>query len=281
MSEELRNFGFPALFNVVHAGKLEQMHPSEWDGDPRGIVWMWDAPYKGSTYVIGVDPTVGRTGWNRYSRVREDAKTDNGAIEVIKVGKEGRRDSQVAEYAAPVDAFDLAYVVNLLGRMYSGTDDDQCKVIIEVFPGPGSGTLQQCLELGYVNHFKWEYYGDTPAQPTRSLGWHASNKTNRDLWVKASRHLVLQRCIVKSPWLAEEYANCRMDMERNYAENPYGHDDRVRAFNLALWIANSWSMNIERTVEKVETHEPVDWQGSDMSLDEIHETWNEMFDRLS
>ena len=272
---------FPSVFTIGTAGHLDKVSPEEFDGDPRGLIWVWEPPIRSATYVLGCDPTVGRTGWNRFSRVKEDSKTDNGAIEIIKVGKDGNRDIQVAEYAAPVDAFDLAYTINLLGRLYAGADEDQCKVIIEVFPGPGAGTLQQCLELGYTNHFHWEYYGDTPATPTRSMGWHASPRTNRDLWVKASRHLVLQQCVIKSPWLAEEYADCRMNLEKDYAENPGGHDDRVRAFNLALWIANSWSMNIERTTEKIATTAPVDWQTSDMSIEDIHEGWNDMLDRLS
>jgi hypothetical protein len=271
---------FPQQYTIGRAGGLTKMDTAEFDNDPRGIVWIFEPPNRGATYVLGCDPTTGRTGWNRYSRVKEDFHTDNGAIEVIKVGKDGAKDVQVAEYAAPIDAFDIAYVINILGRMYAGTDDDQCKAIIEVFPGPGAGTLQQCLELGYTNHFKWEYYGDTPAQPTRAMGWHASNRTNRDLWVKASRHLVLQNCIIRSPWLTEEYADCRMSVDKDYGENPGGHDDRVRAFNLALWAANSWSMNIERTTEKVATSEAVDWQHSDMAIEEIYEGWNDMFDRI-
>ncbi len=198
---------------------------------------------------------------------------------MIRIGKDGAKDMQVAEFAAPVDAFDLAYVVNIMARLYAGEEDDSCKVIIEVFPGPGAGTLQTLMELGVTNLFHWEYYGDTPATPTRSLGWHASPRTNRDLWVKASRHMVLQQCIVRSPWLVEELADCRMNLERDYAENPGGHDDRVRAFNLALWIANSWSMNIERTTEKVSTVAQVDWQHSDMSLEEIQSSWGDVFDR--
>lgn len=272
---------FPEIYTVGSVGHLDKMHPAEYDGDPRGIIWIWEPANRGATYVMGCDPTVGRTGWNRYARVKEDSKTDNGAIEVIKVGKDGRKDVQVAEYAAPVDAFDLAYVVNLLGRMYAGTDDDQCKCIIEVFPGPGAGTLQQCLELGYTNHFHWEYYANTAATPTRAMGWHASPRTNRDLWVKASRHLVMDQVIVNSPWLAEEYADCRMNIEKDYGENPGGHDDRVRAFNLALWIANSWSMNIERTTEKVQLTAPVDAQCSDMLLSEIQDGWEAVFDRLN
>jgi len=271
---------FPEIYTVGRSNKLEKMEPSEYDGDPRGIVWMWEPPYKSAHYVLGCDPTVGRTGWTRYSRMKEDARIDNGAIEIIKVGKNGLKDIQVCEYAAPIDAFDLGSVLNVLGRLYAGMDEDQCKAIIEVFPGPGAGTLQTCLENGYTNMFRWEYYGDVPATPTKAMGWHASPRTNRDLWVKASRHLILQNCTVRSPWLAEEYADCRMNIEKEYAENPGGHDDRVRAFNLALWVANSWSVNIDRVTEKVSTTDVPDPQSSDLTLDEIHEGWHSVFDRL-
>jgi hypothetical protein len=272
---------FPEMFSVGRVGQLEKTDPREWDGDPRGLLWVWEPPIKSARYVLGADPTVGRTLWTRFSRVREDAKTDNAALEIIKVGKNGRPDMQVAEYAAPCDAFELGYVINILSRLYAGEDEEMgCKVIIEVFPGPGAGTLQTCLELGVTNLFRWEYYGDSVATPTKALGWHASPRTCRDLWVKASRHLVLQQCIVRSPWLAEEYADCRLSMDRDYAENPGGHDDRVRAFNLALWVANSWSVNIERTQEKVTTHDSVDYQLSDLSLEEIHSSWQDMFDRI-
>ena len=271
---------FPLLFTIGKAGRMQKMEPKEFDGDPRGVIWIWEPPIPSATYVLGCDPAVGRTGWNRYLRTREDAKTDNGAIEIVKVGKWGAKDIQVAEFAAPVDAFDLGYIVNLMGRLYAGADEDQCKCIIEVFPGPGAGTLQQCLELGYTNHFKWEYYGDTPATPTRAMGWHASPRTNRDLWAKASRHIHLDNVLIRSPWLVEEYADCRMNVLKEYAENPSGHDDRVRAMNLALWIANSWSMNVSRTEEKVATAEIVEWQSSDMSMDEIHASWDAVFDNI-
>lgn len=272
---------FPPTYAIGTSGQLVRIDPRlEYDGDPRGFAFMWEPPSRSNTYIMGIDPTVGRTGWNRYDRVREDAKTDNGVIEIVRCGRNDRPDVQVLEYAAPIDAFELGYVANLLGRLYAGTEDDQCKCIIEVYPGPGGMTLQQMLELGYTNHFKWEYYADSPATPTRSMGWHASSKTNRDLWVKASRHLNLKNAIIKSPFLVEEYADCRMNPDKQWAENPNGHDDRVRAFNLAIWCANGWSINIERTQEKVSSAPMTDWQRSDMTLDEIHDEWARAFDRM-
>lgn len=271
---------FPETYAIGATGKLLKMQPQEFDGDPRGILWLWEPPRKDCAYVMGIDVAVGRTGWNRYARVKEDQKTDNGAIEIVRVGKNGAPDTQVAEYTAPIDPFELGDIANIAGRLYAGTEEDQCKCIIEVHPGPGFGTLQRMLEAGYTNHFRWEYYADSPASPTRSIGWHASNRTNRDLWVKASRHLNLKNAIVKSPWLAEEFADCRMNLEKMWAENPGGHDDRVRAFNLAIWCANGWSMSIERTVEPVRQAIVTDYACSDMTMDEIHDAWASALDRM-
>lgn len=274
---------FPEIFSIGAAGRFEKMQVEEYDSDERGILWMWEPPSRGSAYCMGIDVAVGRTGWNRYNRVREDRKTDNGAIEVLKIGRNGADDRQVAEFAAPVDPFELGDIANLIGRMYAGIEDDQCKCIIEVHPGPGFGTLQRMLEAGYTNHFRWEYYADAPAAPTRSLafGWHASNRTNRDLWVKASRHINLKNVIIKSPWLAEEYADCRMDPNKGWADNPGGHDDRVRAMNLAIWQANGWSFNVERTRETVKQNAAqTDWQASDMSYDDIMDQWDKAMDRM-
>jgi hypothetical protein len=275
----------PELYTVGSAGKFVHAdYEREYDGDPRGFLCIWEPPSKSSLYSMGIDVSVGLSGWNRFSRVKQDRKTDNGAIEVIRCGINGKPDYQVAEYAGPVDPFELGDIANLMGRMYAGTEDDQCKCIIEVHPGPGFGTLQRMLEAGYTNHFRWEYYADSPASQTRTLafGWHASARTNRDLWVKASRHLNLRNVIIRSPWLTEEYADCRMDPAKGMAENPGGHDDRVRAMNLAIWQANGWSMNIERTQEVVQSGAPkVDWQCSDLTPDEIMAQWGMALDRMS
>ncbi len=271
---------FPEMFQIGTAGRIDKTDPREWDQDPRGILWLWEPPSKGARYVLGADPTVGRTSWTRYSRVKEDHATDNAALEIIKVGKDGAKDVQVAEYAAPVDAFEFGYIINMLARLYAGEEEESCKVIIEVFPGPGAGTLQTVLQCGLTNLFRWEYYGDSVATPTKALGWHANQRTNRDLWVKASRHMILQQVIVRSPWLVEEISDARLNVEKDYAENPGGHDDRMRAFCLALWVANSWSMSTERITQKVTTTEHVDWQASDMSLEDIQASWGDVFDRL-
>ena len=272
---------------------MNRMDPVlEFDGDPRGIAWLIEPPQKGSTYVMGCDSALGRTGWNRYNRVKEDARINLGAIEIVKLGreyydKEGYRqrtpDVQVCEFAAPIDPFELGYVANILGRMYAGVEEDQCEAILEVYPGPGGMTMRTMVECGYTNFWRWQYYAELNPGQSKSVGWTATQKSVRDLFVKASRHINLKNVRIVSPYLVEEYADARMNEAKGYAESPSnesGHGDRMRAFNLALWAANKWDLEIERTTEQVTTQNVVDYQASDMSWEEIQDHWGSALDRM-
>ena len=160
------------LYTIGNLGVLTTTS-APYDKDPRGMVLMFEPPSIKETYVLGCDPTVGRVGWNRILRTRDDLRTDNGAIEVIKVGRNGKPDIQVCEYAAPIDPEDLADVCNMLGRLYAGSDESgQCLCIIEVYPGPGLLTQRKMLNaLGYYNMFIWKYLDSMSVKLTTSLGW--------------------------------------------------------------------------------------------------------------
>lgn len=279
---------FPNQYVFID-GRLDKYDHSLYDGDPRGIFWMWEKPKPGHVYYMGIDPTVGRTGWVREARKESDLKTDNGAIIVVRKGKGGAPDVQVAEYAAPIDSFELGYVANLIGRVYGQPDeDDQCKCIIETYPGPGGGTMQTMLGLGYTNLWRWEYYADTPVSPTKAIGWQANPKNNRNLWVKGSRLLCLKNAVVKSPWLYSEY--CDLEIQEGSLLQPEmvwarassgSHDDRVRAHLLCLWACNGWSTDIETVAEKPRlTDEPKNWAASDMSWEQIQEEWEDLVERM-
>lgn len=294
---------FPEMFQIGAESHIVKCSPREiqdWDGDPRGILWMWEPPQNYYTYVQAIDPSVGITGWNRFGRVAADSHTNNSAIEVVRVGKGTVKDCgcshcrmsaetdptapmpdhQVAEWAGPVDAFECGEIANMIGRMYAGTEEDQCKTIGECYPGPGKMTLQRMMELGYTNHWRWERFADGPAEATHAFWWWASAANNRDLWFKASRYLCTRGLVVRSPWATDELANLRYNPEKQWAEDHNGADDRVRAICLALWAARGWSTNIERTSEPVRKNTAPDWAATDMTMDEIHDEWNRQVDAM-
>lgn len=250
--------------------------------DPRGIVHLWEEPIQQAKYIMGIDPSYGITGWSRSARTDADRRTDNGAIEIFRLDaiklplfdkgiplidpatKQQQfvfRDLQVAEYAAPIDAVELARVANVLGRMYAGDAQDQCECILESFPGPGPLTLQELLRLDYMNLWHWEYIADGTAAATRQIGWHASARSTQLLWTRSRRHLMQRRAKILSPALVEEYANAVVDMEKMSAKAAYGfHDDRLRAANLCYWAGHKWASDPERSFEPVTEKPMQEWQ---------------------
>jgi hypothetical protein len=252
------------------------------NGDPRGLLLVWEEPKHWAKYVMSADPTEGITNWSRGSRREDDYKTDNGVIEIFRPNaikmplfKNGKpvmdkatgtqqfvmRDLQVAEFAAPVDAVELSRVANVMGRMYAGEESDQCEFVYESYPGPGPLMTQELIRLGYGNLWQWQQFANTVAEDTNIIGWQATPRSTRILWTRARMHLMSRRAKLMSPWAVEEYANAVVDMQKMAAKASYGvHDDRLRACNLAFWVGHRWTDNPERTNEPVTERLDVDWQ---------------------
>src|SRR5262245_34744691 len=258
--------------------------------DPRGIIFLYEPPNPRYKYVIGVDATQGRTGWSRFSRTEDDSKIDNGAICVLRLGRgepgtpQFTSDAQVAEYAAPIDPYDLAKVVNFLGRLYSGRDEDgQCPCIIEVYPGPG-GPCQVTLKerYGYTNFYRWQYL-DTGQQTERrnDEGWYSNRQSVQHLWTRGLRYLQRRQVVLRSPYLVEELADCSMDLIKLRGQASTGHDDRVTALLLAIWYGHNWTFDVESDTTTRATAGPVvEWQATDISSDRMYESWDQRWEEL-
>jgi len=271
--------------------------------DPRGVLLMWEPPKKNAQYIMGLDPTVGRTGWTRGTRQDGDTKIDNAAIEIFEVEgsrealwtkdpdtgarvldidpvtKKQRylyRDVQVAEFAAPCDAVEIARIANVLGRIYSGREEDQCELIYESYPGPGMLTTQELIRLGYGNIWMWETFADGMSEPTRAMGWHSTPRSQQVLWYRARRHLLGRHAVLRSKFLLKEYAKAVVNLDKMRAQASYGsHDDRFQAANMCFWAGHRWSQDAERTDEQVSVSPPVlDFQRAAPTLDgEYHDSF--------
>ena len=273
------------MTDTLAIGKYgELIHTTVSDRDPRGIIWIYEAPDPRATYFMGIDASKGVTGWSRELRTRDDLRTDNGAIEIVRKGVGDKQDVQVCEYAAPIDPYDLSTYANALGRLYGGSNEDgQCLAIPEVWPGPGLPLLRELINrYGYTNIYVWRYVDSLRPKLTTQLGWTSNEKTTRDLWIRGTRHIVHDRIRIFSPHLIEEMTDCEEDPIKMMGKAIYGkHDDRVRAFLMAVWAAHDWSLEVE-TVSTFDTHpvSNVNWQASDISVEEMTEQWNEHFSEL-
>jgi hypothetical protein len=280
----------------VGGSNIEPYTAESWEEiehDPRGLLLMWEPPNKRTKYVMSVDSSEGITGWSRGSRTENDTKVDNGVVEIFipngaveklykiecgekvadidPVTKQHRtllKDVQVAEWAGPVDAVEIARIANVLGRIYAGDADDQCELIWESWPGCGMLTTQELLRLGYANLWHWEYI-DSVAEETNRLGWRSSFEAQKLLWYRARRHLMSRQVVIRSRFLLEEYSNAEVDMVKMRARAAHGfHDDRFQAANQAFWACHKWTYDVERTDEPVTTAPVVDFQRMAPGLDD-------------
>lgn len=281
----------PSEFTISGRTRLVKSSDTVYDGDPRGLVFLFEPPNPRARYVIGVDATQGRTGWSRYNRTDDDGQIDNGAIEVLKLGRGEPGsphfvpDVQVAEYAAPIDPYDLALAANALGRLYGGRDEDgQALCIVEVYPGPG-GPCQRTMQekFGYTNFYRFQYL-DTGEQKQNKLefGWYSTKQSMQHLWTRGLRFIHKRQIVFKSPHLVEEFADCEMDLVRlRGAAASGGHDDRATAMLLAIWCGHNWTFNIEPVQTHVAQGPAVEWQATDISSDRMQSAMDERWEELS
>lgn len=279
----------------VSASSIETYTSESWsevERDPRGLFLMWESPEPKATYIMSCDAAEGITGWTRGFRTDGDHKKDNSAIEIFKVDgakkylykevngqqiedinpntKEQRfiyQDVQVGEYAAPNDAVEIARIANLLGRIYCGNAEEQCKFIWEAWPGVGLLATQEILRLQYQNIWYWQYF-DREAEETNAPGWRSTATSQRLLWYRARRHILSDRAVIRSKWLLGEYASAEVDLTKMRARAAYGyHDDRFQAANMAFWAAHEWSYDAERLDDPVTETPVLDFQKYAPTLD--------------
>jgi len=266
---------------VIRGKAIEDLTPSQ----ARGYVWLFESPQPGQQYVIGVDPTFGIPGWAPELTTDSDLSIDNAAVSVWRIGRDGR-DYQVAEFAAPVDAYELAPVVNGLGRLYSGNNEmGQAHVILEVYPGPGWPAEQSLIHhYGYVNYYRPRYINDLTYAPAKGIGWEAGPKQVRDLSIFTRKHVRSGKVIIRSPWLLSEMSDCKLDPEKFtiYAEGTNGiHDDRVRAAALAWFAAHDFNTQVQIPDEsRIAKGKSVNWQMSDMSSEALKGAWEDRFEEI-
>lgn len=269
---------------VLSVGTTRLAQAEALDGDTRGIVYTWEAPNPNELYILGVDTSVGITGWTRELRTQEDAKIDNAVIQVLRKGRTGRRDVQVAEYAAPIDHYELAHVVNFLGRMYAGADEmDQALACIEMNNGGWATQTELINRYGYLNLPPWRQEGGITPRITERFGWVSSRNNRRDLWVKGMRHINGRMVVLNSPALIEEMTDCTWDNFLSMtARGVYGaHDDRVVSLLIAIWYAHEWSLELDPPDDKkLEVSGLPDYQRSDSTYEEAQDEWNDRMERL-
>ena len=286
----------PVISVRIAGGQVAAVEPQSWrigsriiapctidDDDERGILWVWEEPHASETYIVSIDPTVGRPGWSRELRTEADLSTDNAAIEVFRAGRAGRPDAQVAEFVAPMDAIDIAPICAHIGLLYGQHNEDGQAQIIGEITGPGAVTQRELIDrFNYTNLWRWTQWGSAQVRRTSQYWWWSSRSANKDLWMRGSHHIHKRRVILRSKWLVEELADIVGDIFLLIGEARYGrHDDRAMSTLFNLWAMHDWSSreDLEPLAIPESTNEP-DWVASDITADGMAAAWDARMEAL-
>jgi hypothetical protein len=191
-----------------------------------------------------------------------------------------RRCVQAASYAAPIDPYDLATVVNAAGRLYAGrSENNQALAIIEIRPGPGEATQKTLIDrYGYTNLYIRQHF-DMPLQNKGpDFGWVSNKQSMQHLWTRGLRAIHKKQVIFRNKFIVEEFANAEMDMVKLRGAGAHGaHDDIVTAALLAIWGAYNWSFNPEpdNSTRALANNKP-EWQRSSVSSRDMYDQWEEI-----
>lgn len=310
---------------------LRPLDESELDRDIRGVVFLWEQPNERYHYVLGCDPTGGIPGWKRIFKQSNDANTDNGAIEIFRRGRPARscddcssrgwhptstkgitvecrtcdgrgkldgRAVQVAEFAAPIDAEDIALYVYVLGRLFRGSSEfEECLAIIES-NNTGLLTIRK-LQAAYDYTNLWQ--SDTinnsiTPKHTSGIGFSSSATTVPVLHAR-SRSVVMRRDVeIRSKHLVKEYSDAIVKITGSDSDGnstsivvrerfivpPGGgrHDDRMTASFLVFWALFDWTESGNQAddggYESPARRTIPDLAARDVSAAEQKERWNDL-----
>jgi hypothetical protein len=259
---------------------------SMYPDDPRGVLRVYEKPRKDARYKMGVDTAPGIPNWSRRMPQIGDRQKDNCAIEVVRVGYRGEPDVQVAEFMAPIDYVAAAPIVNWVGRLFRGRDEEMCECIVETGPTSGEALQERLLN----EHNYWNLYRKANMATyshSTSFGWVPNEKSRLDLWYRTRPHISYVKLIevggkeirkvkfvARSRYLVDtEFRNCEVDPKLMTAKAAFGfHDDCVRAIQLAIYAAHDWQTFGEMSdaaANEVPREKRPEYQASDMTLAEM------------
>uniref|UniRef100_A0A6M3KBT2 Putative terminase n=1 Tax=viral metagenome TaxID=1070528 RepID=A0A6M3KBT2_9ZZZZ len=193
--------------------------------DPKGELRIWERPINDAIYVIGVDASGGEGG-------------DFACIQILKVLKYPLVAQQVAEWHGQIDSVVLADVVKSLANWYN-----EALVAIEVYPNPHGAVTQNTLLKNYFNLYRQEFVDRYNVGMSNKYGWETNVRTKPQMTSFAIH------CIGTSEtptYVHLESKDLLKEMmvyvkDGTAANARTGHDDRVVAFLIALYVLHETS----------------------------------------
>jgi hypothetical protein len=194
-------------------------------------LWVWEEPKEGETYGLGWDCSYG-------------IGQDNTAGIIIKKGRFGEPDVQVAEFATPwMAAMDAWPVMMAVGTWYAGAGRVQPRQVIECYAAGGEVAQKELQKRGWHHFHQWEHYDVAMKQRSNRIGWY-TNHWSRDAMLEYIIKAFKDQWIdIRSPWLLNEASTLESD-ERQKLQAMLGRkDDRFMALAMVYFSLHVHEIN--------------------------------------
>lgn len=130
-------------------------------------ILVWERPRASQLYVLSAD-------------VSDGMGLDRSCVDVTRIGTVQEPDEQVAQFVSDTtEPHDLAYIVDIMGRMYTGADNLPAVAAVEINNHGLSTQDQLARHLGYENLYVWEHLdaADPSKRRTTKIGWETNRRT--------------------------------------------------------------------------------------------------------
>lgn len=212
--------------------QLQKWHDVGSEPAPLDTLLVWEAPRRNHLYVVSADLSSGQ-------------KLDYSCADVTRVPTLREPAEQVAQFRTnTIDETDFAYVLDAIGRLYTGRDNLPALIAPET-NAMGVATVRELdRHIGYPNIFVWRYWDtvDPSRDKTNKYGWTTTTR---------SRPIMLQNYVhqirtvdphtgfpdyrINSPATLEELSSFQSPGPLWMAEAVDGaHDDTIMAGAIGL-----------------------------------------------
>lgn len=278
-SEPLPGYMLARLTDAAYASltKLEDFYD---------LLVVWEEPRRhDSRYVVSADVSSG-------------IGEDRCCVEVTRIPTVKDPAEQVAQFVSlQVDPLALAYIVDAVGRYYTGDDGQEALVAVEV-NGLGISTVLELQQhLAYSNlYIRREPDEADPSKLTTKIGWNTSKRTRPLILGRYARKVrtidpntMIPDYKINSPFTIEELRDFRVPEGKlalwEGEAAPGGYDDCMMAGAIGIHVADTIAHEMgesvddkrrrlsaeqaRRHVESLKTGDRADFRNTDWTEDEV------------
>lgn len=189
---------------------------------------VWEKPEQGESYYIGADVAHGIEG------------RDYSCAQVIRIGRGGAPDAQVAVWHGWISPTPFADVLAAIGYWYN-----TCEIASEINDCGQKTYMQLYRILEYPFLFRWKHYDRVKNFYSDLMAWQTTSKTRPLLITKMRESIIDNTISLYSYETLDELFTFASDDDGGRFEGQDNNDDMVFALMIAVWCAHDSDFGIQ------------------------------------